>query len=156
MRFRVIELARPERRNALNTALCDAVSQSVTSLVDEGARSIVITGQGTSFCSGADLDAVYGDDFLRALSGMLDAIRSAPVPVIAAVNGPAIGAGTQLAIACDLRIASDSAVFAVPTAKNGLAVDPWTARSLAALTGSGLARLLLVAAGSLSAAEATA
>lgn len=150
----VIELARPERRNALNVALCDLLRESVTSLVDDGARVIVITGQGTSFCSGADLDAAYDDEFLRALYGMLETIRNAAVPVIAAVNGPAIGAGTQLAIACDLRIASESAVFAVPTAKNGLAVDPWTVRSLASLIGGGPARLLLIAAGSLSVTEA--
>lgn len=150
----VIELARPERRNALNVALCDALRSSVNGLVDDGARTIVITGQGTSFCSGADLDAAYDDEFLRALYGMLEAIRNAPVPVIAAVNGPAIGAGTQLAIACDLRVASASAVFGVPTAKNGLAVDPWTVRSLASLIGGGPARLLLIAAGSLSVSEA--
>ncbi len=150
----VIELARPERRNALNVALCDALRSSVNALVDDGARTIVITGQGTSFCSGADLDAAYDDEFLRALYGMLETIRNAPVPVIAAVNGPAIGAGTQLAIACDLRVASASAVFGVPTAKNGLAVDPWTVRSLASLIGGGPARLLLVAAGSLSVSEA--
>lgn len=150
----VIELARPDRRNALNTALCNALRASVTSLVADGARAIVITGQGTSFCSGADLNAVYDDEFLGALYGMLETIREAPVPVIAAVNGPAIGAGTQLAIACDLRVAAPSAVFAVPTAKNGLAVDPWTVRGLASLIGGGPARDLLIAAGSLPADQA--
>ena len=74
----------------------------------------------------------------------LDAISSAPVPVIAAVNGPAIGAGTQVAIACDLRVASASAKFAVPTARNGLAVDPWTIRRLALIAGGGAARAMLL------------
>ncbi|MGH3647138.1 MAG: enoyl-CoA hydratase-related protein, partial [Micromonosporaceae bacterium] len=74
------------------------------------------------------------------------------VPVIAAVNGPAIGAGTQLAVACDLRVANARAVFGVPTAKLGLAVDPWTVRRLALLAGPGAARRMLLACETLDAA----
>jgi enoyl-CoA hydratase len=106
----------------------------------------VLTGTGTTFCAGADLDGVYGEEFLAAHYGMLGAITSAPVPVIAAVNGPAIGGGTQLAAACDLRVATDAARFAVPTARNGLAVDPWTIRRLVDLVGGGHARGILLAA----------
>jgi enoyl-CoA hydratase len=61
------------------------------------------------------------------------------------VNGPAIGGGTQLAIAADLRVAAPGALFAIPTAKLGLAVDPWTIRRLAQLAGHGTARALLLA-----------
>ena len=56
---------------------------------------VVITGAGSTFCAGADLDGVYGEEFLEAHYGMLGAITGAPVPVVAAVNGPAIGGGTH-------------------------------------------------------------
>ena len=145
----VLELQREDRRNALNLELCQAIHAAVDTAVDDGARAIVVTGQGSVFCSGADLGGVYGPEFLEALYGMLHHLTRVPVPVIAAVNGPAIGAGTQLAIACDLRVADASATFAVPTAKNGMAVDAWTIRTLAKLAGAGPARRLMLAAESL-------
>ena len=141
----VIELQRPERRNALNLELCDAIAHEAQAAVDAGARAIVLTGQGSAFCAGADLDGVYGPDFLRALYDMLHGLTRLPVPLIAAVNGPAIGGGSQLAMACDLRIADETARFAVPTVRNALAVDAWTIRTLAKLAGEGAARRVLVA-----------
>jgi len=141
----VLTLARPDRRNALNTDLCRAIHVAVDEAVGTGARVIVVTGEGTAFCAGADLDGVYGDEFLDALYGMLHHLAKVPVPIIAAVNGPAIGAGTQLAMACDLRVADERARFAVPTARNGMAVDAWTIRTLAQLAGTGRARRLMLA-----------
>jgi enoyl-CoA hydratase len=85
---------------------------------------------------------------------MLTAITDARVPVLAAVNGPAIGAGTQLALACDLRVAAPAAAFAIPTARLGLAVDPWTIRRLAALAGGGTAQAVLIGCDTLDAAAA--
>ena len=82
---------------------------------------------------------------------MLHDVAEAPVPVLAAINGPAIGAGLQLAIACDLRVADPSAVFGLPTAKLGLAVDPWTIRRLALIASEGAARMLLLACSTLDA-----
>lgn len=140
----LITIDRHAKRNALDTALCGQLETAVTAAAADGARVLVITGQGTAFCAGADLRGVYTDEFRAALYAMLHAITDLPVPVIAAVNGPAIGAGTQLAIACDLRVAAPSAVFAVPTARNGLAVDPWTIRRLALLAGGGAARAMLL------------
>lgn len=144
----VLTLDRPEKRNALNLELCRALQGALDGAVTgpQPVRAVVITGAGSTFCAGADLDGVYGDDFREAHYGMLGAITSVPVPVIAAVNGPAIGGGTQLAAACDLRVATQAARFAVPTARNGLAVDPWTIRRLAHLVGGGHARGLLLAA----------
>jgi len=150
----VLELQREERRNALNLELCQEIHAAVDTAVTEGARSIVVTGQGTVFCSGADLGGVYGSEFLGALYDMLHHLTRAPVPIIAAVNGPAIGAGTQLAMACDLRVADETARFAVPTAKNGMAVDAWTIRTLAQLAGTGRARRLMLAAETLDRDEA--
>lgn len=142
----LLELQRPERRNALDLAQCRALAEAAQAEVAAGARVLVVTGQGTSFCSGADLTGVYGTEFLDALYGMLHGLTRLPVPVIAAVNGPAIGAGTQLALACDLRVADETARFAVPTARNGMAVDAWTMRALAHVAGGGLARRLMLAA----------
>jgi enoyl-CoA hydratase len=150
----VLTLTREDRRNALNLELCRAIDQAAHAAVDEGARVIVVTGRGSAFCSGADLGGVYGPEFLEALYGMLHGLTRLPVPVIAAVNGPAIGAGTQLALACDLRIADATARFAVPTARNGMAVDGWTIRTLAQLAGSGRARRIMLAAESIDREEA--
>lgn len=152
----VIELRREDRRNALNLEQCKAIHEAVDAAVDGGARAVVITGKGTAFCSGADLGGVYGDEFLSALYGMLHHLTEVSVPLIAAVNGPAIGAGTQLALACDLRIADVSARFAVPTARNGMAVDAWTIRTLADVAGHGTARRLMLAAETLDRSQALA
>lgn len=147
----VLELQREERRNALTTDLCRALEAAVRDAVAEepaagGARAVVLTGRGTAFCSGADLDGVHGDDFLAAHESALRAVATAPVPVVAAVNGPAVGGGCQLALACDLRVAGPTASFAVPTARNGLAIDPLTISRLADLAGLGVARRMLLAA----------
>jgi len=151
-----LTLRREERRNALNLDLCRAIHEAAHAAVEDGTRVLVITGAGSAFCSGADLGGVYGPEFLEALYGMLHGLTKFPIPVIAAVNGPAIGAGTQLSLACDLRVADETARFAVPTAKNGMAVDGWTIRTLAALAGTGRARRLMLAAESLDRDEAIA
>lgn len=148
-----IVLDRHEKRNALDIEHLQSLRAAVEKFADTS-RAIVVTGAGTSFCAGADFGGVYGEGFRTALYATLHAITAAPVPVIAAVNGPAIGAGTQLAIACDLRVAAHTAVFAVPTARNGLAVDPWTVRRLALLAGGGAARAVLLGCERLDAARA--
>jgi len=153
-RVSLLQIDRPERRNALDTATCDQLREAVLGGVDAGARAVVITGRGTSFCSGADLSGVYGDEFLIALRTMLQTITDAPVPVIAAVNGPAIGAGTQLAVSCDLRVAAQTAVFGVPTSQLGLAAEAWTLRRLALFAGGGAARRMMLAAQRLDVTEA--
>ena len=140
----VIQIDRHERRNALDAEHCDALRAAVQAAAAGGARAITITGAGSSFCAGADLGGVYGAGFRASLHGMLAAITEVAIPVIAAVNGPAIGAGTQLAIACDLRVVAPGARFAVPTARNGLAVDPWTVRRLVLLAGGATAQALLI------------
>jgi enoyl-CoA hydratase len=141
-----IELQREERRNALNAELCDLLRDAVEKAVNEDARAIVLTGRGSVFCAGADLSEVYSENFTENLLGMLHTIDSVPVPVIAAVNGPALGAGTQLAIASDLRVVAPEAFFAIPAAKLGITVDRWTALRLASLVGGGPARTILLGA----------
>lgn len=142
----VLRLERPDRRNALSLELCRLLHRATQDEVDNGARALVITGSGSAFCSGADLDGVYGDEFIAVLYGMLHGLTRLPVPVVAAINGPAIGAGTQLALACDLRVVAPAATFGVPTARNGMAVDAWTVRTLVEIAGGGMARRLMIAA----------
>ncbi len=150
----LIELDRPERRNALDVATCHALVEATGQVREEGARAVVLTGAGSSFCSGADFGEVYTDGFREALYAALHAVVDLPMPVLAAVNGPAIGAGTQLAIAADLRMAAPSAVFGLPTARLGLAVDPWTIQRLVQIGGGGTARSLLLACSQLDATTA--
>lgn len=143
----VLELQREAKRNALNTTMCDAVADAVGQAVADGARAIVLTGAGPVFCAGADLSGdVYSGSFPHALVRMLETIESAPVPVIAAVGGPAIGAGLQLALACDLRVADERARFEIPVVKVGLAVHNWTVRKLTEMVGGGHARTMLLSA----------
>ena len=146
----VIEIDRHERRNALDTAHCQDLRAALTGT----ARAIVITGAGSSFCAGADLGGVYDTAFRDALYAMLAAVTQVPVPVLAAVNGPAIGAGAQLALACDLRVAAPEATFAIPAARLGIAVNPWTTRRLALLAGTGTAQAMLIGAETLDAGAA--
>ena len=141
-----VELCRPERRNALDLDTCHEVREAVETAAADGSRAVVVTGRGTSFCAGADLTGVYGSEFVDALYAMLRTVTRVEIPVVAAVNGPAIGAGTQLALACDLRVAAPTAVFGVPTARNGMAVDAWTIRTLAAVAGAGTAKALMLGA----------
>ncbi|HZN16484.1 MAG TPA: enoyl-CoA hydratase [Acidimicrobiales bacterium] len=142
----VLVVDRPERRNALDVDACRDLTGALDAHVDDGARVIVLTGAAGHFCAGADLSGVEGDDFREALRTLLDRIIAVPVPVIAAVAGAALGAGTQLAVAADLRVALADARFGIPATKLGLMVDHWTVQRLALLAGHGPARTMLLAA----------
>ncbi|MBH0781609.1 enoyl-CoA hydratase [Nocardia bovistercoris] len=149
-----IELQREERRNALNEELVNLLREAVIGAVADGARVIVITGRGPLFCAGADLSGVYAGTFLSALLEMLHTIESVPVPVISAINGGALGAGVQLALASDLRVIAPDAYIAIPAAKLGITVDRWTVRRLVSIIGGGPARTVLLGAESVSAQDA--
>lgn len=140
----LLTIQRHHRRNAINLQVAQELWQAVQTEVAAGMRVLVITGEGSAFSAGADLDGVYGDEFIAALYELLHGLTTVPVPVIAAVNGAAIGAGTQLAMAADLRIAAPAAKFGVPTVRNGMAVDAWTIRRAQTLAGGGIARRLLI------------
>lgn len=149
-----LSIDRHERRNALDVDHLDQLHDQLGAALAARARAVVVTGEGTTFSAGADLDGVYDDTFRAALYRTLRALTEAPVPVIAALNGPAVGAGAQLAIACDLRVGGERAFFAIPTGRNGLAVDSWTVRRLALLTNGATARNLLIGAATLPADQA--
>lgn len=143
----VCTLDRPERRNALDLdALRSLAAALADAAADPATRVFVVTGAGGHFCAGADLGGVDDDDFTDALAQVLAGLRSPQLVSIAAVDGAALGAGTQLAVCCDLRVATAGARFGVPAAKLGLAVDHETVRRLAQLAGDPAARAMLLAA----------
>ncbi|TMD95868.1 MAG: enoyl-CoA hydratase/isomerase family protein [Chloroflexi bacterium] len=149
-----ITLDSPERRNALDEELATQLRQAVRDVAaDPGARCAVITGAGRAFCSGADLG-----EFRRQESGgvlprreMLGAyyrtfldVRDLAVPTIAAVNGPAIGAGLNLALVCDLRIAGASARFGATFVRLGIHPGGGATYMLARLLGPARAAEMLL------------
>jgi len=147
-----IELQRPDRRNALNSQLVDELREAVLKAGDGSTRAVVLTGQGTVFCAGADLSGdAFAADYPDRLIELHKAMDAAPMPVIGAINGPAIGAGLQLAMICDLRVVAADAFFQFPTSKYGLALDNWSIRRLSSLAGYGRARSMLLAAEKLTA-----
>ncbi|WP_226782600.1 enoyl-CoA hydratase-related protein [Oceaniglobus trochenteri] len=145
----VLTLRRPEVMNALNTQMRAEILHAVKA-AEKDARVLVMTGQGKAFCSGQDL----GDganaanmDLERTLRDeyvpMLKAIFDCTIPTIAAVNGPAAGAGANLALACDVVIATESAVFLQAFTRIGLIPDAggtyWLPRQMGAAKAMGAA-----------------
>ncbi|KLO31727.1 enoyl-CoA hydratase [Mycolicibacter heraklionensis] len=142
-----IELQRPERRNALNSQLVTELREAVLDAATHDVRAIVLTGQGTVFCAGADLSGdAFAADYPDKLVALHQSIADVPVPVIGAINGAAIGAGLQLAMVCDLRVVAPEAFFQFPVAKYGLALDNWSIRRLTSLVGYGRARAMMLTA----------
>ncbi len=145
-RVAFLTIDRPERRNAVDLETLEGLRSWIETAVANESRALVLTGSWGHFCAGADLTGLEDESFAAALRVVLDGLRDAPFPTIAAVNGVALGAGLQLAIACDLRVASPTARFGIPAAKLGLMVDHWTVQRLALFAGSGPARAMLLAA----------
>ena len=151
-RVLVVTIDRPERRNAVDhqTLLSLRAAQAVA--VEGDARVLVLTGEPPAFCAGADLTGVESGEFTRVLLDVLHGFGQLPFACIAAIDGPALGAGTQLAIACDLRVATPSSRFGIPAAKLGLVVDHWTVERLAREAGWSIARNMLLTAATYDAA----
>lgn len=160
-RVALVTLRRPERRNALSIALRDALSDTLDSLAaDEGVSVVIITGEGPVFCAGFDLkefETAAGDPaFDRALWASSDRYHTTllrfPLPLIAAVNGPAIAGGFDLAVCCDVRVASTTTAFSHPEfAWGDVVYSP-----LQELVGGAIARELVLTGRSISAHEALA
>lgn len=150
----VATINRPERRNALDAAHCDELRERMEGAAEGDLRVVVVTGEGTAFCAGADLGTRFEDDegeggnaddpFHAVLQNLLDAIAGHPLPVIAAVNGPALGAGTQLASVCDLRVAAREALFGIPAARLGIMISAASTERIVRLIGHADATEMLV------------
>mgnify|MGYP005845937605 CR=1 FL=1 len=137
----VITLDRPAVRNALNARMRAEITRAVAD-AGTGSRAVVLTGAGGAFCSGQDLGAsrsLAETDLERTLRDeylpMISAIRACPVPVIAAVNGAAAGAGASLALAADLTVAAESAMFSFAFTRIGLIPDAGASWTLPRLVG---------------------
>jgi len=145
-----IFLNRPQKVNALDSALLDALAVSLSSLGgDDSLRVVVLAGRGKAFCGGADvnemagLDARSARDFITRIHRACDAVRRLPVPVVAQLHGAVIGAGLELAAACDLRVAADGTRFAMPEVRLGIP-SVVEAALLPRLVGSGRAAWLVL------------
>ena len=124
-----IALNRPEVYNAFNRALHAALREALTEAQDPAIRCVVVTGAGKGFCAGQDLkefgtvSASIGDALEQTYHPNIRLVRALEKPVIAAVNGPAAGAGLSFACACDIRVASDAATFVPGFVGIGLVPD---------------------------------
>lgn len=146
-RVTIITIDRPERRNAIDhptlLELLD-VQADIADRAPAETRAVVLTGAAPAFSAGADLNGVEAGQFATDLRRVLVGFGALPVPVIAAIDGPALGAGTQLAIAADLRIATPDSPLGIPAARLGISVDHWTIRRLRDEFTAPVARAMLV------------
>ncbi len=159
-RVGLLRLNRPKQLNALNDALMDALGAALLQLdADEGIGAIVITGSERAFAAGADIAAmadwtymdVYRSDFITR---NWETIRRVRKPVIAAVAGFAMGGGCELALACDIVIAAESATFALPEVKLAMLPGAGGTQRLPRAIGKAKAMDLCLSARTLDAAEA--
>src|SRR5881394_3260103 len=133
----VLTLDRPEKRNALSLDLRVELAEALDALAaDEDVRSVVVTGAGTAFCAGMDVtqfggDRAHKERIVQTSTRLFDRLARLALPVVAAVNGPALAGGFALALLCDVRIAAPSATFGFP--EIGRYIPPSYAAAAAAL-----------------------
>lgn len=154
-RTMVLTISNPEHRNALGPEMYAAGIEALNvAETNRDVRSVVITGEGSVFCAGGNLQRLQSNrqeppkvqaDSIEALHSWIEAIRTFPKPVIAAVEGPAAGAGFSLCLACDFIVAADNAVFVMAYSNVGLSPDGGGTWHLARLLPRQLAAELLMA-----------
>ncbi|NLI53628.1 MAG: enoyl-CoA hydratase [Clostridiales bacterium] len=157
-----ITIDRPDALNALNDAVLDDLAAALDAL-EQKDRCLIITGSGSkSFVAGADIAVMRSQNKAEAMafgkkgSDLFRRIEALPMPVIAAVNGYALGGGFELAMACDIRIASESAVFALPEVTLGIIPGFGGTQRIAKVIGAGLAKEMLFSGRRMKAEEAKA
>ena len=151
-----LTLDRPEARNAIPGAGRDELGERIDEVAASAARLLIVEGAGEAFCAGADLGdfrAMRGDEaacirFRERMRAALERLRELSIPTIASIDGPCYGAGVALVMACDLRVASRSARFAITPAKIGISYPQEDVHRLVELVGPGqAARFLFTAQG---------
>lgn len=153
---RVVELRRPEARNAMDTALLEQLLEAVAAAVAATAvRVLLLTGAGAAFSAGADLreplDHAGAVRRMDLFCAVYEAVGTCPKPTVAAIAGPAVGGGAEVAAACDLRVADATARFRFPGAALGIPVG---AAKLVGLVGLGAAKDLVLTSRTVEAEEA--
>jgi enoyl-CoA hydratase len=148
----VLTLSRPDRLNAINSNLVTDFGDAVNQIKEnQDVKAVVIIGEGRAFCAGADIseflkqssvDAAY--HFLKPLHKTLNDLESLSQPVIGAVNGSAFGGGCEITLACDLRLASEQAVFGQPEIKLGIFPGAGGSQRLPRLIGATRAKEMIL------------
>ena len=146
----IITINRPKALNALNSAVLDELDKTLDAVDQEAIRCLILTGAGEkSFVAGADIGAFgkKGNDVFRKL-------ETFPIPVIAAVNGFALGGGCEISMSCDIRICSENAVFGQPEVGLGITPGFGGTQRLARIVGTGKAKEMIYGARNIKAEEA--
>ncbi len=157
----VVTINRPEALNALNSAVLDDLKAVISGVDLNEIRCLILTGAGEkSFVAGADigemssLTKAEGEAFGKKGNDIFRQIETLPIPVIAAVNGFALGGGCEIAMSCDFRICSDNAVFGQPEVGLGITPGFGGTQRLARLVGPGMAKQMIYTARNIKADEA--
>ena len=146
----ILTINRPRALNALNSQVLDEIDKVLESIDTEKIRVLIITGEGQrSFVAGADiaemstLTKVQGAEFSKKGNDVFRKIETFPIPVIAAINGFALGGGCELAMSCDIRICSENAIFGQPEVGLGITPGFGGTQRLARLVGLGMAKQMI-------------
>lgn len=160
-----ITLSNPDKLNAINLAMWEDLTRAFTRIHDEipgDLRCVVIRGAGEAFAAGGDLEEFLTEratlpqalHYHGKVAEALEAIASCPVPTVAAIRGPCIGGGLEIAAACDLRLAAQGASFGAPILKLGFSMYPGEMAGLLQLAGPAVVREILLEGRILEAGEA--
>ena len=156
-----VTINRPKAMNALNTQVLDELHTVFTEIEsDDNVKAVIVTGEGKAFVAGADiaqmkeLTAVEGRAMMTKGHNVMNLMESIEKPIIAAVNGFALGGGCELSMSCDIRICADTAVFGQPEAGLGITPGFGGTQRLARLVGPGMAKQLIYTAKNIKADEA--
>ena len=157
----IITINRPKALNALNSAVLDELNQTLDAVDQNEIRCLILTGAGEkSFVAGADigemstLTKAEGEAFGKKGNDVFRKLETFPIPVIAAVNGFALGGGCEISMSCDIRICSDNAVFGQPEVGLGITPGFGGTQRLARLVGAGMAKQMIFTARNIKAADA--
>ncbi|MEU8972194.1 enoyl-CoA hydratase/isomerase family protein [Streptomyces monashensis] len=141
-----VVIRHPAKRNAMTAAMWRALPPLLDAFArDPGVRALVLTGEGGTFCAGADISTLQGspEEAQTLAVAAEEALAAFPKPAVAAVRGHCVGGGAQLAAACDLRLAEQGALFGVTPARLGIVYPASSTRRLVSLVGPATAKYLL-------------
>ena len=157
----IITINRPKALNALNSAVLDELDKTLDAVDQEAIRCLILTGAGEkSFVAGADigemstLTKAEGEAFGKKGNDVFRKLETFPIPVIAAVNGFALGGGCEISMSCDIRICSENAVFGQPEVGLGITPGFGGTQPLARIVGTGKAKEMIYGARNIKAEEA--